>query len=113
MAKAGLDRDRMLSEYRYIRELPFDSARKLMTAIREHDGRTVAYTKGESVLAACTHIRDADGVRPLPDDDRAEFSHIAGLAGRALRNLALAVRELGDDTRACVCIRTVRRPITR
>ena len=105
VAKAGLDRDRMLSEYRYIRELPFDSARKLMTAIREHDGRTVAYTKGapESVLAACTHIRDADGVRPLTDDDRAEFSsHIAELAGRALRNLALAVRELDDDTRARV-----------
>ncbi len=48
-------------------------------------------------------VRDADGVRPLTDDDRAEFSsHIAGLAGRALRNLALAVRELDDDTRVRV-----------
>lgn len=90
-AKAGLDRATLEHEQPLVTELPFDSARKCMTMIRRTAaGRRTAYVKGapDVVLAHCT----------LPEDERLALARTnAELAGRALRLLAVARRELGPD----------------
>jgi len=89
--KAGLDRAALENEQPLITELPFDSVRKRMTMIRRtSDGRRIAYVKGApDVLFA--HCR-------LAATDRTALSQAnAGLAGRALRVLAVAQRELDPD----------------
>jgi Ca2+-transporting ATPase len=90
-AKAGLDRAALEHEQPLVTELPFDSARKCMTMIRRTAaGHRTAYVKGapDVILAHCT----------LPEDERLALARInAELAGRALRVLAVARRELGPD----------------
>jgi Ca2+-transporting ATPase len=79
-------------------EIPFDSARKLMSVVaRRRDGSRVLETKGatEAVLARCVaELRDGQP-EPLTPARRAEIlAAAAGLADRALRVLSLACREL-------------------
>ena len=67
-AKAEIDLEAERTDERKVREFPFDSARKLMTAIRERsDGTLTAYVKGapESVVARASRI---DGRRYRPTD---------------------------------------------
>lgn len=90
-AKAGLDRAALEHEQPLIEELPFDSDRKRMTMIRRlADGRRIAYVKGapDVMLEHCL----------LNDDERTALQQVNGeLAGRALRVLAVAQRELGRE----------------
>lgn len=109
-----------------MRELPFDSTRKRMTSIRrspdplpgpppgdgsapvpghgsDGGGHCLACTKGspETVLAVATRVLDGDHVRPLTEEDRRDFlARDRELASRALRNLALAVREVDPASAA-------------
>ncbi|TAN35553.1 MAG: cation-translocating P-type ATPase [Verrucomicrobia bacterium] len=89
--KAGLDRITLEREQPLSEELPFDSERKRMTMIRRAtDGRRIAYVKGapDVILAHST----------LPEAQRDALRKInAELAGRALRVLAVARRELGAE----------------
>ncbi|QUY62854.1 P-type HAD superfamily ATPase, Ca2+-transporting ATPase [Gulosibacter molinativorax] len=104
-AKGGIDLDALQREQQEIRELPFDSVRQRMTSIRlDARGKYRAWVKGnpERVLERAVSILDGEAVRPLTDEDRA---HILGIVRereqRALRNLALAVRDLDrEDARA-------------
>jgi Ca2+-transporting ATPase len=95
-AKVGIDLPRERTDERKVREFPFDSARKLMTAIRQgFDGVLTAYVKGapESVIARASHIDDGETVRPITEADREEFLAIhSAKSDRGLRNLAYAVR---------------------
>ncbi len=105
-AKAGIELAAARLDERKVREFPFDSARKLMTAIRERDdGTLTAYVKGapESVVARADRIDDGGGVRPITDADRAAFlaMHTARSA-RGLRNLAYAVRPATRDDAAAI-----------
>ncbi|WEO78532.1 cation-transporting P-type ATPase [Cryobacterium sp. SO2] len=97
-AKAGLDVTAESAAQTEVREYPFDSARKLMTSVRESAGGTLtAHVKGapESVVRACARISDGDTVRPLTDADRQGFLAVhAAKSDRGLRNLAYAVREV-------------------
>ncbi|WIY00527.1 cation-transporting P-type ATPase [Amycolatopsis mongoliensis] len=96
-AKAGLDLDAELQSAPRDGELPFDSVRKLMTTLHTRDGRTWAHVKGapQELLARCTHIRGEGGVRALDDDARREvLAANDGMAGSALRVLAVATREV-------------------
>ncbi|MFO0809023.1 MAG: cation-transporting P-type ATPase [Gemmataceae bacterium] len=81
-------------------EIPFDSERKAMSvAVRHPDGRAAMYTKGapEVILGKCVAERRAGRPEPLTAKRRAEIAEEAtGMAGRALRVLALAYREGGD-----------------
>lgn len=95
-AKAGVDLVTSRAAESKVREFPFDSARKLMTVIRERpDGTLTAYVKGapESVVARASRIAEGGTVRPITDADREAFlvAHIAK-SDRGLRNLAYAVR---------------------
>ena len=90
-AKAGLDYLGMSDQQPMVEELPFDSDRKRMTIIRRTaDNRRIAYVKGapDVMLARCV----------LSDAERAALARTnAELAGRALRVLAVAQRELPGD----------------
>ncbi len=90
-AKAGLKRAVLEDAQPLVTELPFDSVRKCMTMVRRTAAnRCTAYVKGapDVILARCT----------LPEAERADLARTnAELAGRALRVLAVAQRELGPD----------------
>jgi Ca2+-transporting ATPase len=100
-AKTGVDLAQERLSERRVREFPFDSARKLMTTIRERpDGTLTAYVKGapESVVSRASRIDDDGVLRPITDADREGFLaiHLAK-SDRGLRNLAYATRAASAD----------------
>ncbi|WP_153148015.1 cation-transporting P-type ATPase [Dechloromonas sp. H13] len=85
-------------------ELPFDSDRRRMSVVVEHDGERWLYCKGapETVLQLCEWIEADGAVGPL---DAARCAQVAAaqeaMADRGLRVLAFAWRRLaGDETPA-------------
>ena len=97
-AKAGADRARVDREQPVAYEAPFDSDRKRSAVVRRQpDGTLRAYVNGAPgpLLACCSQLAADGGVRPLTDDDRARLlAQTASMAGRALRVLASARRDL-------------------
>lgn len=78
-------------------EFSFTSNRKRMTVITHEAGKSVVHTKGapEVLLPLCTSIFDNDSTRPMTTQDRdSAFAAIESMAGRGLRTLAIARREL-------------------
>jgi magnesium-transporting ATPase (P-type) len=78
--------------------LPFDSTRRMMTAIHStNSGSSKAYTKGScyDVLARCTSLFNDGKVEPLTDSTIAEITRqITTFASEGYRVLAMASREL-------------------
>jgi Ca2+-transporting ATPase len=84
-----------------VAEHPFDSERKRMTTVNRFHGENgfTASMKGapELVVERCAYLLNADGVRPMTDEDRASIlSSSDEMAERALRVLAFAWRPLED-----------------
>ena len=99
-AKLGIDYDQLRRDNPRLAEAQFSSERKRMSVIVADGDERVIHTKGapEVVVPLCTHMLGADGVIPLTDEmQHALFDEAAGMAGRALRTLALATRKLPDD----------------
>ena len=97
--KQSGDFSALTAQYPRVNEKPFDSVRKLMTTVHENSGKKYSYTKGapDMLIARCTHILSADGVRAItPADEEAIKEANRGMAQRALRVLAAAYKE-GDD----------------
>ncbi|SEN67210.1 cation-translocating P-type ATPase [Cryobacterium luteum] len=111
-AKAGVD---LAATDREVREFPFDSARKLMTSIRESpEGSLVAHVKGapESIVQRCSHIDDGGTLRPITDADREAFlDRHAEKSDRCLRNLAFATRTVTPADAAAVDPQAVERDL--
>lgn len=83
------------SNYPRINEIPFDSDRKLMTTIHEHEGKYYSMTKGaiDRLLILCEHILTSDGVIALTDEKRAEILDASHQMSKlALRVLAAAYK---------------------
>ena len=98
-AKAGLDPPREAGKRPRVGTIPFDSDRKYMATLHRDPatGGHVVLVKGavERVTGMCCGELDADGVvRPL--DRAAVLAAAEELAGRGLRVLATAVRQIGD-----------------
>jgi len=97
--KAGIDEGEVGKHSPRIFELAFDSVKKRMTTVHEVDGRKMAFMKGaaESVVPLCTRRRareqDLDLDRGTADSLLARNNE---MAGRALRVLAIAVRDVTD-----------------
>jgi Ca2+-transporting ATPase len=96
--KVGIERN--LQHLHVEFELPFDSDRKLMSVVVHTvtNGRRV-FTKGapENLLARCVAKQQNGQVRPLAEQDFAQIRRQAAeMAGRALRVIAIAHRELSD-----------------
>jgi len=95
--KAGIDEDQLIDDHPRMFEIPFDSRKKRMTTVNRFGDTRYAFCKGamENVLSICTHIRTNEGVIPLTDEMRRTIQdRDAGMASRALRVLALAMREV-------------------
>jgi len=96
-AKGGADPDRMAGHSPRIAEIPFDSAHKFMATFH-HDGERVRmFVKGapDVLLARADRYLDAVAEAPLDAAARAAFeAENAGLAGRAMRVLAVAARDI-------------------
>jgi len=96
-AKAGIGEEE-LSRYPRIWEVPFTSERKRMTTIhKDSSGRIYAFMKGapEIVLERCSHIYRNGGIEELIDGDKEKILAInERMAGEALRNLAVAYKQL-------------------
>ena len=93
--KASLDRD-----WPRRGEAPFDSSRKSMATCHSQPGGGVLIAvKGapEAILSRCTYILGPSGPRSITRGDRLAIqSENSRLAGRALRVLAVAQREVGS-----------------
>jgi len=79
-------------------EVPFDSDRKRMSTVHELDGRRRLLVKGapDVLLPLCTH-RDAGGrAEPIGDAADRAAAEMDAMAGRALRVLALAWKDLPE-----------------
>lgn len=99
----GINKNEILKFMPRLRELPFDSSRKMMTTIHSKDDAFVQYTKGapDVVLSKCTTYLENGEIREMTAQKMAEITaYNKALADQALRVLAAARRihkELPDD----------------
>ncbi|MCL6611258.1 MAG: cation-transporting P-type ATPase [Peptococcaceae bacterium] len=100
-ARGGIWRERLERHESRVAELPFDPDRKCMTVIcRDRSGKIRAYTKGAPavLLELCTHRFRGSMITPLSEKDRLEIlAACSGMAGRGLRVLAFACRDLAGE----------------
>lgn len=97
--KFNISKNKLNTNYKRIKELPFDSNRKLMSTINNVEGSFIQYTKGavDELLSRCTHILDNNVIRPLTPSDITKInSQNKIMCSEALRVLAYAKKDLGD-----------------
>ncbi len=86
-----------LAEQPRLDEVPFDSERRRLSTLHRTTSGYIVYSKGalEALLPTCTHAIGAAGIQPLDVALRRELLETErDLAGRGLRMLAVACREL-------------------
>lgn len=102
--KAGFNAEDLSSNFKFRAELPFDSDRKKMTVVYHNQtkNKSEAYVKGapDFVIDVCDRIYDKGKVRRLTETDLKKILSInKSFAKNALRVIALAYREIPEDTR--------------
>ncbi|MCV3742141.1 cation-transporting P-type ATPase [Lentilactobacillus hilgardii] len=100
--KTGINSRHENQKFPRIKELPFDSKRKLMSTIsKTQTGKPIIYTKGalSSELQICDRILDAGQIRTITDADRQKVLDVNEKYSReGLRSLAFSFREVaGQD----------------
>ena len=97
--KHSIDKNTLIKDLPRIAEIPFDSERKLMTTIHQHNDDFLVAVKGglDELLANCTKINDGISIRPLTEKD-IEDIHKAnmGMASQALRVLAVGYKTISE-----------------
>lgn len=97
-AKAGLWKEELEKSYRRVEEFPFDSSRKMMSVVVENqfgDRRVITKGAPDVLLDRCTHVFWAGRIIPLTLDIKQKILRAnEELANQALRNLAIACKEL-------------------
>jgi Ca2+-transporting ATPase len=101
--KIGLRPEALEARLPRVGEVPFSSERKLMSTLHHDNERQqrVVFTKGapDVVLTRCRSELLGNEPRPLTAERRAEILRTNdGLAGEALRTLAIARRRMPGDT---------------
>ena len=87
-------------QYPRIKEIPFDSDRKLMTTVHEADGKYIVYTKGgvDELLAKCTKYIINGEIKEDLEVFKEEIKKVNDkMASSALRVLAMAYKELDHE----------------
>jgi len=77
-------------------EIPFDSERKMMTTVHRRRGNYISYTKGsgDEILRRCTKIYMNGNITSISAGQKSEIQKaMEGMASKALRVLALAMKE--------------------
>ena len=96
--KAGLRKEEFDKTYPLVEELPFDSKRKMMSMIRRTpEGKIIAFVKGapDLLLSRCSRCLGPAGIKDIaPQDAENVLKMNERMAGKALRVLAVAFREL-------------------
>jgi Ca2+-transporting ATPase len=101
--KAGLAGEKLDARFARIAEVPFSSARKLMSTVHRDAQRAdtlIAMTKGapDVLVARCAAELVGEEARPLTPERRAEILAVnEELAARALRTLGIAFRRLAAN----------------
>ncbi|GAB7053892.1 MULTISPECIES: calcium-translocating P-type ATPase, SERCA-type [Paenibacillus] len=96
-AKAGITQRSLDGLYRRVNELPFDSERKRMSVVVEHQGGRMVCTKGapDVLVQQCSYILWDDKIIPFtPTLKQKVLSANEDMAKNALRVLGLAYRDL-------------------
>jgi len=102
--KIGLRADALSARLPRLGEVPFSSARKLMSTVHadaEKKERVLVFTKGapDVLLARCSRELVGEGDRPLDEARRAAILKVnEEMAGQALRTLASAYRSLPRES---------------
>ena len=82
-----------------LKELPFDSERKMMTTFHRLGNGSVSYTKGapDEILKLCSGILLYGKILPLTREHRSKIrEHMRLMSSQALRTLAIAMRRDGS-----------------
>ena len=83
-----------------IKEIPFDSERKLMTTVHDVNGKYIVYTKGgvDELLARCTNYLINGEIKNNLEEYKTEIKRVNNeMASSALRVLAMAYKELDHE----------------
>lgn len=91
-AKLGIDKKATEQKLPRVKEVPFDSGRKMMSTLHKdrETGEIIQYTKGapDEVLKKCTKILDKGKIRDITDEDKkAVLAANKEMADEALRVL--------------------------
>lgn len=87
-------------EFKRLKEIPFDSDRKLMSTLHYIDNKYVMYTKGalDVLLDRTTHIRTSEGVKEITQADKDRILNTNQyLSENGLRVLSFAYKELDSE----------------
>lgn len=100
-AKTGMMKKELEKDFLFVDEIPFDSDRKKMTIIRKDGKKVTAFVKGapDLLLNDCVNIQENGVTRKLTPKDRENINKTNNdLAAEAMRVLAVASRDLGENT---------------
>ena len=97
--KAGLEKELLKTEHKFISELPFDSNRKMMSVIYELQNKHIAYIKGapEIFLDKASHVYTEKGLKKLTKTEREKIHKVLeSMSNEALRVLAVGYKYLPE-----------------
>ena len=86
--------------YQRLKEIPFDSDRKLMSTLHEIDGKYIMVTKGalDVLLNRVTSIKTSNGLKEFTNKDETNINNTnRELSSQGLRVLAFAYKELDEN----------------
>ena len=90
----------VLTEWPRVKEVPFDSDRKLMTTVNQRDGKYYVFTKGgiDELLKVCNSYRMNGEIKTDLSEYRKDIDkYNSEMADRALRVLAMAYKVLDHE----------------
>lgn len=95
----GISKLEIQKNYKRVYEIPFDSERKLMTTVNEHDGSFFIFTKGacDILLSKCNNILKDGTETELTNEIKSSIMKSVNImADKALRVLACAYKKTDD-----------------
>lgn len=98
--KTGSNENEVRSAYPRLKELPFDSDRKLMSTLHQIHGEYTLLTKGapDVLLARCVSAKTVDGIVPMTEELSEEIhQQNAAFSSQGLRVLAFAEKIISED----------------
>jgi Ca2+-transporting ATPase len=96
----SLTEQEVREKYKRLKEIPFDSDRKLMSTLHKINDELIMYTKGafDVLLNRITHIKTSEGVRKITDADKAKIVDTNRyLSENGLRVLAFTYKVLPEE----------------
>lgn len=100
--KEGMEKTAWEKKYPRVQEIPFDSARKLMSTFHKTEDGIIMYTKGapDELLMRCDSVETANGVEKLTEETRKTIlAENNNYAKNAIRVIGVAYKK-PDEVRA-------------